>query len=128
MVTSNQDALIKIDIGDSRVICYDVLSCCRCNTAYFKRLRNVFNHPNAPGMVMKYLLSRDLSDFNSQKIPNTKMKKDIMRDQLPTPIQFIINYIGSQCKPKVAKPSCTVYHYIKIILNGVGRMGKNHSI
>ncbi len=26
MVTSNQDALIKIDIGDSHVVCYDVSS------------------------------------------------------------------------------------------------------
>ena len=30
-----------------------------------------------------------------------------MRDQLPTPIQFIINYISSWCDDKVAKPSCT---------------------
>ena len=78
MVTSNQDAPIKIDIGDSRVVCYDVSSCCRGNTAYFKRLRNVFNYPDAPGVVMKYLLSRDLSDFEPQEIPATKMKKEIM--------------------------------------------------
>src|SRR5438046_1172803 len=95
MVTSNQDAPIKIDIGDSRVVCYDVSSCCRGNKAYFKILQNVFNHPDAPGVVMKYLLSRDLSDFEPQEIPATKMKSDIMRDQLPTPIQFIINYISS---------------------------------
>ena len=86
MVTNNQNAPIKIDIGDSRVVCYDVLSRCRGNTAYFKRLRNVFNHPDAPGVVMKYLLSRDLSDFEPQEIPATKMKSDIMCDQLPTPI------------------------------------------
>ena len=35
------------------------------------------------------------------------MKSDIMRDQLPTPIRFIINYISSWCEDKVAKPSCT---------------------
>ena len=29
MVTSNQDVPIKIDIGDSRVVCYDVSSRCR---------------------------------------------------------------------------------------------------
>src|SRR5207244_1689216 len=107
MVTSNQDALIKIDIGDSRVVCYDVSSRCRGNTAYFKRLGKVLDHPDTPGVVMKYLLSRDLSDFEPQKIPATKMKSDIMRDQLPTPIWFIINYISSWCEDKVAKPSCT---------------------
>src|SRR5436305_7926718 len=95
MVISNQDALIKIDIGDSRVVCFDVSSCCRGNTAYFKRLRNVFNYPDAPGVVMKYLLSRDLSDFEPQEIPATKMKEEIMRDQLPNPVRFLINYIVS---------------------------------
>ena len=86
MVTSNQDALIKIDIGDSRVVCFDVSSRCRGNTAYFKRLRKVLDHPDAPGVVMKYLLNCDISDFEPQEIPTTKMKSDIMRDQLPTPI------------------------------------------
>ena len=86
MVTSNQDALIKIDIGDSRVVCYDVLSRCKVNTAYFKRLQNIFNHPDALEVVIKYLLSRDLSDFEPQEIPATKMKEEIMRDQLPNPV------------------------------------------
>ena len=86
MVTSNQDALIKIDIGNSRVVCYDVSLRCRGNTAYFKRLQNVFNHPDALGVVMKYLLSRDISNFEPQEISATKIKSDIMRDQLPTPI------------------------------------------
>src|SRR5437764_5597604 len=107
MVTSNQDASIKIDIEDFCVVCYDISSRCRSNTAYFKRLQNVFNHSDAPEVVMKYLLSRDISDFEPQEIPATKMKSDIMRDQLPTSIRFIINSISSQCEPKVAKPSCT---------------------
>ena len=62
-LTSNQDAPIKIDIGDSRIVCYDVSSCYRGNTAYFKRLQNVFNHFDMPGVVMKYLLSYDILDF-----------------------------------------------------------------
>jgi len=44
---------------------------------------------------MKYLLNHDLSNFELQEIFATKMKSDIMHDQLPTPIQFIINYIFS---------------------------------
>ena len=35
---------------------------------------------------MKYLLNRDISDFDSQEIPNTKMKKDIMQEQLPNSV------------------------------------------
>ena len=64
MVTSNQDASIKIDIGDSCVVCFDITPHCRGNTKYFKRLGNILNHPNAPGVVMKYLLSLDISDFD----------------------------------------------------------------
>ncbi|EXX66234.1 hypothetical protein RirG_125790 [Rhizophagus irregularis DAOM 197198w] len=86
MVTSNQDAPLKIDIGDSRVVCFNVSTCCRGNTKYFKRLGNILDHSDAPGVVMKYLLSLDISDFDPQEIPATKMKVDIMRDQLPNPI------------------------------------------
>ena len=80
MITNNQDAPIKIDIEDSRVVCYDVSSRCRGNTAYFKRLWNILNHPDTSEVVMKYLLSRDISDFEPQEIPPTKMKKEIMRN------------------------------------------------
>ena len=107
MVTSNQDAPIKIDIGDSRVVCFDVSSRCRGNTAYFKRLGKVLDHPDAPGVVMRYLLSLDLSDFEPQEIPATKMKVKTMRNHLPNPIRFIINYISLWDVDKVAKLSST---------------------
>ena len=63
MVTSNQDAPLKIGIGDSHVVYFDVSLQCRRNTAYFKRLGKVLDHPDASGIVMRYLLSCDLSDF-----------------------------------------------------------------
>ncbi|GES83069.1 highly derived D5-like helicase-primase [Rhizophagus clarus] len=86
MVTSNQDAPLKIDIGDSR---------------------EILDHPDAPGVVIKYLLTCDLSNWNPQEIPATKMKSDIMRDQLPNSNRFIIDYIASWAEDKVSKPSCT---------------------
>ncbi|GES78690.1 highly derived D5-like helicase-primase [Rhizophagus clarus] len=110
MVTSNQDAPFKIDIGDSRVVCFDVSSRCRGNTVYFKRLGKVLDHPDAPGIVMRYLLSRDLPDFEPQEIPVTKMKIKTMRDQLPNPIRFIIDYISSWCGVKIASPSRTLLY------------------
>ena len=98
MVTSNQDTPLKIDIGDSHVVCFDVSSQCRENTAYFKQLGKVLDHLNTLGVVMRYLLSRNLSDFEPQEILTTKMKKNIMRDQLPTFIQFIIDYISHEVR------------------------------
>ena len=80
MVTSNQDAPLKIDIGDSHVVCFNVSTRCKGNTKYFKRLGNILDYSDASGVVMRYLLSLDLSDFESQEISVTKMKSDIMRD------------------------------------------------
>ncbi len=73
-----------------------------------KRLNNFAGYMvTMPGVVMLYLLSRDLSKFKPGKIPTTKMKIDTMRDQLPNPIRFIIDYISSWSEDQVAKPSCT---------------------
>ncbi|PKB95735.1 hypothetical protein RhiirA5_385815 [Rhizophagus irregularis] len=47
MVTSNQDAPIKIDIGDSRVVCFEVSACCRSNIQYFDWLGEILDHPDA---------------------------------------------------------------------------------
>ncbi|GBC17134.2 hypothetical protein GLOIN_2v1877063 [Rhizophagus irregularis DAOM 181602=DAOM 197198] len=74
MITSNQDAPIKIDIGDSCVVCFEVSACCRSNIPYFDQLGEILDHPDAPGMVMTYFLNLDLSKFSLEKIPNTKMK------------------------------------------------------
>ena len=86
IITSNQDAPLKIDIGDSRIVCFDVSACCRGNIPYFDRLGDILDHPDAPGVVMSYLLSRDLSNWSPGKIPATKMKIETMREQLPNPI------------------------------------------
>ena len=67
MVTSNQDAPLKIDIGDSRIVCFDVSACCRGNIPYFDRLGGILDHPDAPGVVMSYLLSHDLSNWSPEK-------------------------------------------------------------
>ncbi|GBC35137.2 highly derived D5-like helicase-primase [Rhizophagus irregularis DAOM 181602=DAOM 197198] len=69
MVTSNQDAPLKIDIEDSRIVCFDVSACCRGNIPYFDRLGEILDHPDAPGVI------------------------ETMRRQLPNPIRFIIDYI-----------------------------------
>ncbi len=95
MVTSNQDVPLKIDIEDSCIVYFDVSACCRDNIPYFDWLGEILDHPDVPEVVISYLLSRDLSKFKSGKILTTKMKIDIMQDQLPNPICFIIDYISS---------------------------------
>ena len=106
MVTSNQDAPLKIDIGDSRIVCFDVSACCRGNIPYFDRLGDILDHPDAPGVVMSYLLSRDLSNWSPGKIPATKMKIETMREQLPNPIRFIIDYITTWSENQISRFGC----------------------
>ena len=93
IIMSNQNAPLKIDIGDSCIVCFDVLSRCRDNIPYFDQLGGILDYPNAPGIIMSYLLSCDLSNWSPGKILATKMKIEIMRKQLLNPIRFIIDYI-----------------------------------
>ncbi|EXX62999.1 uncharacterized protein OCT59_029968 [Rhizophagus irregularis] len=106
MVTSNQDTPLKIDIGDSRIVCFNVSACCRDNIPYFDWLEDILDHPNASGVVMSYLLSRDLSNWSSEKIPATKVKIKIMREQLSNPIRFIINYITTWPENQISRFGC----------------------
>ncbi|PKY59747.1 hypothetical protein RhiirA4_482753 [Rhizophagus irregularis] len=98
--------------GD-KVACLNLFKILRLvsgNTKYFKRLGNILDHSDAPGVVMKYLLSLDISDFDPQEIPTTKMKSDIMRDQLPNPIRFIIDYIGSWAEDSIVRTGRTLLY------------------
>jgi hypothetical protein len=94
MVTSNHDAPLRIEIGDHRIVCFDVSSQYKDDKTYFRHLGRVLEHPDAPSVVMAYLLSLDLSDWSPQEIPSTKMKVETMRDQLPNPVRFIIDFIA----------------------------------
>ena len=74
---------------------------------YFKCLGKILNNLNTSGIFMNYLLKHDLSDQISQNISNTKMRAEIMWDQLSNPIQFIINHTSSQPVEKIDRPYCT---------------------
>ncbi len=62
MVLSNHNAPLRVEMGNRRVVCFDVSSCYKSNTIYFKNLTKVLEHPNVPSIVMAYLLSLDLLD------------------------------------------------------------------
>ena len=52
-------------------------------------------------------MTHDLSDFEPQEISATKMKVDIMHDQLSSPIRFIIDYITSRVEDGISMQSHT---------------------
>ncbi|CAG8674441.1 121_t:CDS:2, partial [Paraglomus brasilianum] len=70
-------------------------------------LAKVLEHPDAPNVVMAYLLSLDISDWNPQDIPATKMKTDTMMEHLANPIRFIIDHILSWPENRTEKPICS---------------------
>ncbi|PKY59484.1 hypothetical protein RhiirA4_482268 [Rhizophagus irregularis] len=94
MVLSNHDAPIRVEIGNGRIVCLDVSPRCKNNFTYFDQLGEILEHPDTPGSFMSYLLSLNLSEWKPCKISLTKMKIETMRDQLPNPIRFIIDFIA----------------------------------
>ena len=57
IVTSNQDAPLKIDIGDSHIVCFEVSAHCRGNIPYFDQLGEILDHPDTPEAVITYFFS-----------------------------------------------------------------------
>nr|CAG8444820.1 12207_t:CDS:2 [Entrophospora candida]CAG8446747.1 4449_t:CDS:2 [Entrophospora candida] len=78
---------LRVEIGDGRIVALDVSPQCKGNNEYFKQLSKILGHTDTPGSFMSYLLSLDLlDDWNPQhNIPKTKMKMEMMQDQLPNP-------------------------------------------
>ncbi|RHZ54551.1 hypothetical protein Glove_426g27 [Diversispora epigaea] len=83
MVLSNHDAPLRIEMA------------------------KVLEHSDAPNIVMTYLLSLDISDWNPQDIPATKMKTDIMLEHLPNPKRFIIDHISSWPENRTENSICS---------------------
>ncbi|RHZ81639.1 hypothetical protein Glove_117g270 [Diversispora epigaea] len=95
MVTSNHNVPLKVEMSDGRIVCFDISAWYRGNRPYFKNLEKILNHPDALEIVMSYLLSRDLSNWDPEDISSTKMKTETICDQLPNPMRFIIQHISS---------------------------------
>jgi len=73
--------------GDGRIVCLNVSIRCKGNFQYFKRLGEILDHSNTLGSFMTYLLSLDiLKDWHPCDLPVTKMKTEMMRNQLSNPI------------------------------------------
>ncbi|CAG8625427.1 10153_t:CDS:2, partial [Scutellospora calospora] len=123
MVLTNHDAPLQIEMGDHHIVCFDVSSRCKGNMVYFKNLAKVLEHPDIPNVVMAYLLSLDISDWNPQDIPATKMKTDIMLEHLPNSKRFIIDHISSWPENRTKNSICSnLYQEYRIWCE---RNGKN---
>ncbi|CAG8551187.1 13262_t:CDS:2, partial [Cetraspora pellucida] len=68
---------------------------------YFKNLAKVLKHPDIPNIVMAYLLSLNISDWNPQDIPTTKMKTDIIIFYIPEIVT------SSEPEKKITEPLTT---------------------
>ncbi|CAG8517582.1 8542_t:CDS:10 [Cetraspora pellucida] len=93
MVTSNYDAPLQIEIGDHHI-----------------HLDKALEHPDVPSVVIAYLISFDLSNWSPQEIPFTKIKVDLIYEQLPNLIRFIIDYVAPWSNDNVARPSRTLLY------------------
>lgn len=106
MVTSNQDSSLKIDIGDGRIVCFDVSARCRGNGTYFKKLLIT----TCTGSGYEISSKPWFISLGSEDIPSTKMKTETIRDQPSNSIPFIIDYISSWSEDWVEKSSCVMLY------------------
>ncbi|QJX72763.1 hypothetical protein F-VV57_0001 [Faustovirus] len=92
IVLTNERIPIKISTRDRRWVILDSNEVYVNDSGYWRNLfANILNHDNACHFY-NYLMMRDITDFNFNKIPETQARMEIKIDSQNFPIQFLIDY------------------------------------
>jgi len=87
---SNFENNLRIERTDRRFLCLEVSSEKLNDISYFKPLYKELNNIEFKKIAFKYFATRDISNFEPSKIPNTKLKNKQKMSQLQT-VQFLID-------------------------------------
>jgi hypothetical protein len=95
---TNEDWPLKIEKGDNRIFPLEINCNYQGNFKYFNKISDEFNDKTAKHLY-NWFLRIDLSDFKTQKIPETELKKELIFYSLSLFDKFLIdlrdNYINS---------------------------------
>lgn len=92
VICTNHQYPIKIDPEDRRFVAFDSFPIYKGNTAYWKWAhKELLNDANA-AHYYNYLLSRDLSEWDYDKIPKTEARDEIKWDSQPAPVRWLRDY------------------------------------
>lgn len=74
VVTTNESHAVRLDMDDRRWLVMHPLDTHRNDQEYFAPLAELVNHPATPVLFYRYLVNRDISNFNPRLIPACDVK------------------------------------------------------
>ena len=87
---TNNDWPVKVENNDRRYLCLETNNIYIGDGDYFRELYKHFDDLTAEHMF-HFLAEYDISKWNKHKIPMTKFRRELMKKDLPTSIQFMID-------------------------------------
>src|SRR6201992_4146811 len=101
--TSNCDWVVKIESSDRRYVCMELDCGAVYIDGYFKNIEKTCFNNDSGREMFEYLLTYDISEWISDKIPLTEWKRDLKEKSLDPLHKCIINLIKHNTNSTVSK-------------------------
>ncbi|CAB4446703.1 unnamed protein product [Rhizophagus irregularis] len=128
MILSNHAMPIRIEMGNERFVALNVSAKYKGNREYFSSLIKVLENPDTAGSFMSYLLSRDLTGFNPQTIPDTRMKQELIEASIPNPQRFIQYYLEMMWPDNCDRLEIPCTNFYSTYQNWCSEKGENKTL
>ncbi|CAB4445841.1 unnamed protein product [Rhizophagus irregularis] len=128
MILSNHAMPIRIEMGDERFVALNVSAKYKGNREYFGSLIKVLENLDTAGSFMSYLLSRDLTSFNSRTIPDTQMKQELIEASIPNPQRFIQYYLEMMWPDNCDRLEIPCTNFYSTYQNWCSEKGENKTL
>ncbi|CAB4437257.1 unnamed protein product [Rhizophagus irregularis] len=128
MILSNHAMPIRIEMGDERYVALNVSAKYKGNREYFGSLIKVLENPDTAGSFMSYLLSRDLTSFNSRTIPDTRMKQELIEASIPNPQRFLQYYLEIMWPDNCDRLEIPCTNFYSTYQNWCSKKGENKTL
>jgi hypothetical protein len=105
--TSNSELPLRVEDTDRRSACFQVLPTHLNDWSYFQKLGSDIEDTEIQRTFFLWVCHNpewQSKDFNFGKIPNTSLRKELMKGQFDNYIDFIIEYINDSTDFKVGVP------------------------
>jgi hypothetical protein len=110
MLLSNMDNPVRISRTDRRFVVIEVSPKRVGDIDYFTQLHKIIEKPETACSFMHYLMNYDLKGWNVTKIPETQIRRNLKRTQLPSTVRYILEIYDSwdQITPQTIE--CSVFY------------------
>lgn len=94
--TSNNEFCVRVDESDRRYLVLKVSDKMVGNHDYFEELFRDLKNEDVQRDFFNYMGSRNISGWRSRDIPMTGAKRNLLTENIPGPIKFLIEYIDER--------------------------------